>query len=293
LPRQLRPKPSFDAEPNDSTDSKLGDRESVQALRRGFAIIEAFSAQGPSLTMAEVAAQTGVARAVARRYLFTLSDMGYVAEHDGRYRLTPRVLHLGFAYLSTISVASIVQPFMEKVVTALGESCSCAVLDRREILYVGRVPAKSIMRISLVIGSRLPAHATSMGKVLLAALPPDELDAFFAAGPLERFTRRTICDEHELRAELAEVRQRGWGLADQEVEAGIRSVAVPIWQHDGGIAAAINVSAHASRVSRAELCGRHLQVLLEAADDISRALGARLENRLAAAGDRAVATPRI
>jgi IclR family pca regulon transcriptional regulator len=252
------------------------DKEFVQALERGFAVIKAFSAESPSLTMTAVAKRTNLPRAVARRYLFTLATLGFVSEHEGRYALTPKVLDLGFTYLSTMSVADLAQPFMERVVAELHESCSLSVLDGREVVYVGRVPTKRIMTVNLVVGSRLPAHATSMGKVLLAQLDTESLNAFFAGPPLQPLTRRTICSEGELRRTLAEVRQRGWAVADQESEDGIRSVAAPVWERSGRISAAINVSAHASRVTKKELCDRYLPVLLGVAHDISRALGARV-----------------
>lgn len=253
-------------------------REYVQAVQRGFAVIKAFSAENPSLSMADVAQRTGLARAVARRYLFTLAELGCVMEREGRFTLTPKVLDLGFTYLSTMSVASIAQPLMEKAVAELHESCSLSVLDGREVVYVGRVPAKRIMSVNLVVGSRLPAHATSMGKVLLAYLPPEELDRFFDGHPLTKLSSRTVCDEGALRQVLAEVRQRGWALAEQESEDGIRSVAAPIWERGGKVAAAMNISAHASRVSRAEICRRHLPILLEATRVISIALGAAISD---------------
>ena len=247
-------------------------REYVQALQRGFAVIKAFSATAPSLTMAEVAQRAGLARTVARRYLFTLAELGCIQEHDGRFTLTPKVLDLGFTYLSTMSVATIAQPTMERVVADLHESCSLSVLDGHEIVYVARVAAKRIMSINLVVGSRLPAHATSMGKILLAHLPAKQLDAFLG-GELERRSPKTMCDPDQLRAALDQARCQGWALADEESEEGIRSVAAPVWEHGGRVAAAINVSAHASRVSKAELCEHHLPILLDAARAISRAMG--------------------
>lgn len=262
------------AQPRNATDSGNG-REFVQALQRGFAVIKAFSGESP-LSMADVAQRTGLARAVARRYLFTLAELGCVQERDGRYTLTPKVLDLGFTYLSTMSVANVAQPVMERVVAELHESCSVSVLDGAEIVYVARVPAKRIMSVNLVVGARLPAHATSMGKVLLAHLSPKELDTFFAQAALAQLTGKTLSDEAALRHALIEVRQRGWALADQESEEGIRSVAAPIWERGNKLAAAINVSAHASRVSRAEICRHHLPILLDAASAISRSLGATM-----------------
>jgi IclR family pca regulon transcriptional regulator len=244
---------------------------------RGFAVIKAFSAdEGRQLTVAEVGARAGLTRAVARRYLLTLQELGYVV-HDGtRFTLTPRVLDLGFTYLATFNVASIAQPFMERVVHTLRESCSIAVLDGNDAVYVARVAAKRIMSINLVVGSRLPAHATSMGKVLLAHLPPDQLDAYLARSPRQKLTSRTIVDEATLRAALAQVRTRGWAFADQEMEEGVRTVAVPLFDRNMQVQAAMNVSGHASRVAMKELKSRYLPVLMDAANQISRALGANL-----------------
>lgn len=252
-------------------------REYVQGLQRGFAVVKAFSADdGRHLTVADVAARTGLTRAVARRYLLTLQELGYVVHDGSHFTLTPRILDLGFTYLATVDVANIAQPFMERIVHTLRESCSIAVLDGRDAVYVARVAAKRIMSINLVVGSRLPAHATSMGKVLLAYLPPQQLDEFFAGGPLRRLTSRTIVDEQLLRQALDQVRARGWAFADQETEDGVRTVAVPLFGRNLRVEAAMNVSGHAARVPMKELRGRYLSVLGEAAAEISRALGAEV-----------------
>jgi IclR family pca regulon transcriptional regulator len=252
-------------------------KEFVQGLQRGFAIVKAFSGDRRRLTVAEVAERTNLTRAVARRYLLTLQELGYVVQDRSQFALTPRILDLGFTYLATIDVASIAQPYMERVVHELRESCSVAVLDGTDAVYVARVAAKRIMSINLVVGSRLPAHATSMGKVLLAYLEPAALDEYFRSAPLQRFTDRTICDEPTLRKALQQVRERGWALADQESEVGVRTVAVPLYDRTMRVQAAMNVSGHASRVSLKELHTRYLPVLQEAATQISRALGADID----------------
>jgi IclR family pca regulon transcriptional regulator len=261
--------------PADPAAAAARHREYVQGLQRGFAVVKAFSADGGRrLTVADVAARTGLTRAVARRYLLTLRELGYVVHDGSHFTLTPRILDLGFTYLATVDVANIAQPFMERIVHTLRESCSIAVLDGRDAVYVARVAAKRIMSINLVVGSRLPAHATSMGKVLLAHLPPAQLDEFFAAGPLRRLTSRTIVDEKELRQALEQVRARGWAFADQESEDGVRTVAVPLYDRQMRVEAAMNVSGHAARVPMKELRSRYLPVLMDAAAEVSRALGA-------------------
>ena len=255
-------------------------REYVQGLQRGFAVVKAFSADGGRrLTVADVAGRTGLTRAVARRYLLTLQELGYVVHDGSHFTLTPRILDLGFTYLATVDVANIAQPFMERIVHTLRESCSIAVLDGRDAVYVARVAAKRIMSINLVVGSRLPAHATSMGKVLLAYLSPAQLDEFFAAGPLRRLTSRTIVEEGTLRQALDQVRTRGWAFADQESEDGVRTVAVPLFDRNLHVEAAMNVSGHAARVPMKELRSRYLPVLMDAAAEISRALGANVSPR--------------
>lgn len=265
-------------------------REFVQGLERGFSVIRAFGADRRSLTIADVAGRTGLSRAVARRYLLTLQELGCVAHHDGAFALTPRVLDLGFTYLASIDVARVAQPFMEEVVEHLHESCSAAVLDVPDIVYVARVPAKRIMSINLVVGSRLPAHATSMGKVLLAHLPPVSLNAYLAGSPLRPLTKRTITGESLFRKTLDSVREHGWAFSDSESEDGIRTVAAPVFGHSGQVEAAINVAGHAARVSMRELKRRYLPVLLQAAARTSRALGAQpvaLRSRSAPMSDRA------
>jgi IclR family transcriptional regulator, pca regulon regulatory protein len=251
-------------------------REFVKGVQRGFAVIKAFSADLHALTIAEVAARTGLTRAVARRYLLTLQELGCVVQNGSHFKLTPRLLDLGFTYLSTLDVAHFAQPAMENVVEKLHESCSVSVLDGSDCVYVARVPAKRIMSINLVVGSRLPAHATSMGKVLLASLSAEAFDAYFANARLNRLTKRTICDETTLRRVVKEVRERGWAFADQESEDGVRTVAAPIVDRSQQTVAAINVSGHAGRVSMKELRSHYLPVVLDAARQISRALGAPL-----------------
>lgn len=249
-------------------------REFVQGLERGLAVIRAFSPGSPSLTIAGVAERTGLTRAAARRYLRTLEALGYVARDGDRFSLTPRVLDLGFTYLSTLDVTRVAQPHMERVASTLHESCSVSVLDGDDIVYIARRAADRIMSINLAVGSRLPAHATSMGKVLLAHLPPDELERSLEAPPRQRLTAHTIVEAGALREELERVRAAGWAVADEESELGVRSVAAPLAGRGGSVQAAINVAAHASRVSREQLLDEYLPVLLEAARAISEALGA-------------------
>ena len=267
-------------------------REFVQGLERGFAVIRAFGADARALTITEVAQRTILSRAAARRYLITLQELGCVVQHGPTFSLTPRILDLGFTYLSTIDVANVAQPIMEEIADRLHESCSAAVLDGHEVVYVARVQAKRIMSINLVVGSRLPAHATSMGKVLLAHLPPESLEAYLTSAPFEALTKRTVTSAADLRRVLAMVRQRGWAFSDQESEVGVRTVAAPVLNHANQVDAALNVAGHAARVSMEELKRVYLPVLLDGARRISRALGATLADASTAArGHRGATSP--
>jgi IclR family pca regulon transcriptional regulator len=225
----------------------------VQSLDRGLAVICCFSADQPRLTLSEVARLTGVSRAAARRSLITLQTLGYVGSDGRQFYLTPRVLMLGYAYLSSLSLADVAQAHLSDLANDVHESCSASVLDGSDIVYVARAATKRIMTISLSVGTRLPAYATSMGRVLLAALPSDRLDAYLEATTLAPLTERTIVDQDRLRAEVARTRSRGWCLVDQELEDGVRSIAVPVHDSAGRVVAAVNTSAHATRVRLATL----------------------------------------
>lgn len=257
----------------DGTTRRSGDF--VQSLERGLAVMQAFSREQPTMTLSEVARTTGLTRATARRLLVTLCALGYAANDGKRFSLTPKVLDIGYAYLSSLDLTGIAQAEMEALVEQTHESCSAAVLDGTEIVYVVRVPTKRIMAISLGLGSRLPAYAASMGRVLLADLSPDELDDYLASTKLEPLTDRTITGETELRAELERVRRQGWALVDQELEEGIRSIAAPLRDRHDKVLAALNISSHAGRVNLATLREEFLPALLATANRISEHLARR------------------
>ena len=221
----------------------------VQSLERGLAVIRAFDEHNVELTLSDVARSTGLTRAAARRFLLTLADLGYVRT-DGRwFSLSPRVLELGYAYLSSLSLPEVAEPHLERLVAEVHESSSVSVLDGADIVYVARVPTSRIMTVSINVGTRFPAYATSMGRVLLAALSAEALDDYLAKVELERLSPRTVTSPDTLRTELAKVRKQGWALVDQELEEGLRSVAVPIRGRGGDVVAAANLSAHASRMT--------------------------------------------
>jgi IclR family pca regulon transcriptional regulator len=219
----------------------------VQSLERGLAVIRAFDATHSALTLSEVAAATGVTRAAARRFLLTLAELGYVRS-DGRYfSLTARVLELGYAYLSSLTLPEVAEPHLEALVAQVNESSSMSVLDGTDIVYVARVPVSRIMHVAISVGTRFPAYATSMGRVLLASLPDGELDKLLAEVKLERLTGRTVESSAALRTELARVRTQGWALVNQELEEGLRAIAAPVRDQTGAAVAAVNVSTHATR----------------------------------------------
>ena len=248
-----------------------GRADTLQSLERGLAVLQVFSKENPRLTLSDVARLTGVTRATARRILLTLQHLGFVRADGRLFSLTPRVLSLGFGYLSSLNLWDIAQPFMEELVEQTHESCSAATLDLPDIVYVARVPTRRIMTISLGIGSRLPAHATSMGRVLLADLPDDELDAYLATGPFTAHTERTTVDPGELRTAVHRVREQGWSLVDQELEMGLRSISAPIRGTDGRAVAALNIAAAAPRVGLDDLRERFLPPMLATAEQISLA----------------------
>ncbi|WP_214370129.1 IclR family transcriptional regulator C-terminal domain-containing protein [Pseudonocardia sp. H11422] len=225
----------------------------VQSLARGLAVIRAFDAEHPERTLSDVARATGLTRAAARRFLLTLVDLGYVRTDGRLFALTPRVLELGYSYLSSLSLPEVAAPHLENLVRTVRESASVSVLDGPDVVYVARVPTSRIMTVAITIGTRFPAYATSMGRVLLAALPPAEREATLAGLRPEPLTDRTITDPDGLRRELDAVRAAGYCVVDQELELGLSSLAVPIRDRSGAVVAAANVSTQSSRGSREDL----------------------------------------
>ncbi len=245
----------------------------IQSLERGLAVIGSFSGERRRQTLSEVAATTGLTRATARRVLLTLTELGYVDQSGRVFSLAPKVLDLGYAYLSSQPMVELAQRPMERLVDEVNESSSMSVLDGTEIVYVARVPTRRIMTISLAVGSRLPAYPTAMGRVLLAGLSDEEVDEHIGRIHLEPLTESTITDPRRLRDAIREVRGQGWALVDQELEVGVRSIAAPISVGSGTVRAAINVSGHATRVSVERLREDFLPLLLATAATISVGVG--------------------
>ncbi|HET9201847.1 MAG TPA: IclR family transcriptional regulator C-terminal domain-containing protein [Acidimicrobiia bacterium] len=249
------------------TDVRSGDF--IQSLERGLAVINTFSREHPAPTLSEMAQMTGLTRATARRVLLTLVELGYV-EQDGRtFSLTPRVLDLGYSYLSSFHILELAQGPMERLVEQVRESSSMSILDGSDVVYVARVPTKRIMTISLALGSRLPAYPTSMGRVLLAGLSDSEIDEYIARTDLVKLTENTVTDSVRFRAILMKVRAQGHALVDQELEEGVRSLAAPILDARGHVMAAMNVSCHATRATVARMREEFLPRLLATAAEVS------------------------
>jgi IclR family pca regulon transcriptional regulator len=246
-------------------------RHFVQSLSRGFAVVRALSAPEP-LTLSEVARASALSRAAARRFLLTLEELGYVRAVAGRFSLTPRVLELGFAYLSALGLPDVAQPHLEALVEEVRESSSVSVLDGASIVYVARVPTRRIMNVTVSIGTRFPAYATSMGRVLLADLEPDTRDALLDEVALEPLALETITTRAQLEEELERVRRQGYAIVDQELESGLRSVAAPIRDRRRRAVAAVNLAVPAVRVSVEEIERSLLEPLLGTAAAIERDL---------------------
>ena len=241
----------------------------IEALARGLDVITAFRPGRPVLTLTEVAAATGLARPTARRILLTLAELGYVRADGGGFALTPRVLDLGVAYVRSQGLWDVARPHLERLGARTAESCSVAQLDGSDIVYVARVAVPKIVGLSVQVGTRFPALPTSLGKVLLAALPPDELERVLAEPSRSGIVPRWRPDRGERDAVLREVRARGWALTDEQLAPGIRSVAAPLRDGAGRVVAAVNVNAHAAETPVSRLVAEHLPALLSAAGEIS------------------------
>ncbi|WP_430789586.1 IclR family transcriptional regulator domain-containing protein [Actinoplanes sp. G11-F43] len=241
----------------------------IEALARGLDVLRSFRPGTPSMTLSEIAGQTGLARPTVRRILITLESLGYVRGAGRGYALTPRVLDLGMAYVNALSMWDVARPHMEKLVARTNESTSMAQLDGSDIVYVARVAVPKIVTLAVTIGTRFPAAATSMGKILLAALPPGAVTGVLAEPSRSGITPRNLPAPAELESMLREIRAKGWALADQDLAPGVRSVATGVRDGEGRVVAAINVTVHAAETSVETLLEDYLPKLLRTAADIS------------------------
>jgi len=243
--------------------------ETVQSLVKGLAVIKAFNQQSPAMTLSEVAHVTGFTRAATRRFLLTLVSEGYAKQEGKIFSLTAKVLDLGFSYLSTLDIWHNAKPLMTALVEQLNESCSAAVLDGFDVVYVARVATtKRIMSITLNVGSRLPAIATSMGRVLLAGMSSSSLDNFIDSCLIEQYTEHTLTEKAALMTEIAKVKKQGYSMVEQELEIGLTSISVPVHNGAGEVVAALNVSTHMSQTARLQIFEVILPVLQQCARQV-------------------------
>ena len=242
----------------------------VRSLARGLSVIRSFTSESSHQTLTQVAANAKLDRAGARRMLSTLESLGYVRRQKPEFYLTPRVLDLGYTYLSTMPLWNIAEPVMEELVNAVHESSSASVLDGAEIVYVVRVPVQKIMTINLAIGSRLPAYCTSMGRVLLGGLSAKDLHSALTTSKLTKHTRYTLTSLPELKRQIAHDAQQGWSLVKEELEEGLCSISVPIFDSSNGIIAAMNVTGNLSRTTPVKMVSTALPHLRQAAEKINK-----------------------
>jgi IclR family pca regulon transcriptional regulator len=242
----------------------------IEAIARGLDVIRVFKAGQPVMSLAAVATASGLPRPTARRILLTLEQLGYVRQiATSGYELTPRVLDLGMSYVLSRGLWEIARPHMEALVARTRESSSIAQLDGSDIVYVARVAVPKIVTLAVTIGTRFPAMPTSLGKVLLAALPLADAERVLAEPSRSGINPPWLPDAAERAAALREVRARGWALTDEQLAPGIRSVAVPLRDGDGTVIAALNVNSHAAETPLDVLIGQHLPLLIQAAGAIS------------------------
>lgn len=256
--------------PASSLDVYTGDPNFMTSLARGLIVIQAFTQQSPQMTISQLSIRTGLSRAAVRRCLYTLTKLGFAGAEDGsRYSLRPRMLTLSHTYTASNTLSSAAQPILERMSSALRESFSVATLDGDDIVYIARSSVSRVMSVDLHIGSRLPAYCTSMGRVLLAYLPADQLESYLAKVVLTPYTTRTVNSIEKLRLHLRNVRRSGYALCDQEFEVGLRSLAVPVYSASGRAVATLNLSGNAPRLSVMDMQTRFLPYLRNAATELS------------------------
>nr|WP_229685280.1 IclR family transcriptional regulator [Pseudomonas asuensis] len=265
--------PPIIASPAKRIEAFTGDPNFMTSLARGLAVIHAFQERKRHLTIAQISHRTEIPRAAVRRCLHTLMKLGYVTTDGRTYSLLPKVLTLGHAYLSSTPMALTAQPILDRLSEQLHEACSVATLEGDEVLYIARsaTPLR-LISVDLSVGSRLPAYCTSMGRILLAALDDAALQEYFERADLQIKTSRTLHTREKLLPCLEQIRQQGWCVVDQELEVGLRSLAVPVLDASGQVMAAMNVGTHASRITRQELERRFLPLLLKGSQELSSKL---------------------
>ena len=253
-------------------DALTGDPSFMTSLARGLAVLTAFSDQRRTLTIAQISHKTGIPRAAVRRCLHTLKQLGYASSDANNYALKPKVLTLGYSYLSSTPLAVSAQPCLDQISRSLHESCSLAVLENNEVLYVARSSTSRIMSVALNVGSRLPAYCTSLGRAILAYLPEVELKNYLDRVEMRAYTEHTVVTPKKLREVLSAIRIAGHAVVEEELEVGLRSIAVPVRGASGAIVAALNIGAQATRVTRAQMEQEFLPLLLKGSQELSALL---------------------
>jgi IclR family transcriptional regulator, pca regulon regulatory protein len=257
----------------DTSVSDFERRDHLQTLERGLSVLVAFSDAGPLMTLGDLATATGLTKPTVRRILLTLERLGYARSDANRYALTPKVLALGYAYLSSLNLPVVAQPHMAALSDEIGLDTTLAALDGFDVVYLNRIQRHRIASLSLAVGTRLPAHATSTGHVLLADLSEDSLDAALLRMPLPALTEGTLTDGDSLRRRVQLVRDRGWDVVDQELEIGRRAIAAPVHDASGRVVAALSLTCGTTERSVTELIEECVPVLQDTASRISSALG--------------------
>ena len=244
----------------------------VEAFARGLRVIRSFGEGRETMTLADIAKLTDLPRATVRRSLFTLGQLGYVIDDGRQFRLTPKVLSLGYAYLSSTPLPRVILPALEMVSEQVRESCSAAILDGPDIVYIARSATKRIMSVGLAVGSRLPAYCTSLGRALLAYEPVERQQAILATSLLKPLTPKTVTDPQTLLGIFQQVAHQGYAFVDEELELGLRSIAVPVTNATGHVVATINISTQASRLSEETMCTSLRLALVQAAQSVRSSL---------------------
>lgn len=248
----------------------VGDPNFMTSLARGLSVIQAFSQQNRQMTISQLSVKTGLSRAAVRRCLYTLTKLGFAGAEDGqRYSLRPKMLALSHTYTASNNLTTAAQPILERMSVQMRESFSVATLDGDDIVYIARSNVNRMMSVDLHIGSRLPAYCTSMGRVLLAYMPADEIERYLARVALTPLTPRTITSKEKLRMMLRNIRRMGYAICDQEFEVGLRSLAVPVFAPGGKVVATLNLSGNAPRIPVTDMQSRFLPPLRQAANEIS------------------------
>lgn len=251
----------------------------VKSVEKAFDVLRAFTSESPRLTVSRIAAVTDMTRASARRFLLTLVDLGYLRADGQYFELTARSLEIGSSFLSILSLPRVAEPHLKSLASELGETASLCVLDGTDVAYVACVPSPRLLNVSISVGTRFPAWATSMGRVLLGAMPAPELDAYYESVHLQRFTEHSIGSLEALKDEVSLARSQGWSMVSQELENGLRGVAVPVWCGEKALAA-VNVSLQAHRSSQDVIEQTVVPLLKDTAREIGLDYGGRTAERL-------------